>query len=104
MQHKDFARALRRHHLARLKKARQFYWGRGLRPGMEWTPRALGMVAHTPQICSCYACGNWRRTEGRTMQEKRVYQESVWAALDAVDDGKAGDCPDDDAGKARDQG
>jgi hypothetical protein len=89
MQHKNFARALRRHHRARLKKARQFYWGNGFAGGRQWTPRSLGMVVHTPQMCSCLGCGNLRRWMGeRTMQERRVYQESVWEALDGdVDHG-----------------
>jgi len=83
MQHKDFARALRRHHRARLKKARQFYWGRGTRAEFNfgWTPQSLGMVVDTPTPCSCFACGNWRKTEGRTVQERRVYQEPIWVAV-----------------------
>lgn len=84
MQHKDFARALRRHHRARLKKARKFYWGRGGRAEFDfgWTARSLGQVIDTPCICSCPMCGHYRDTEGPTVQERRVYQVSVWDALD----------------------
>lgn len=83
MEQKDCARALRRHHRARLKKARKLYWGRGLRAefGSDWTPRTFGMVLKTPCLCSCPMCGHYRATEGRTIQERRVYQVSVWDAL-----------------------
>jgi len=59
-------RAIRRHHIARLKKKRQHYWLGGL------TLRSLGIAANTPKPCSCYACGNPRRHFGRrTIQERR---------------------------------
>ncbi len=44
MKIKDLTRSLRRNHLARLKKSRQFYWGRR----MVDDPRALGQVVETP--------------------------------------------------------
>ena len=59
-------RAIRRHHTSRLKKARRNYWGR-----REMTPAELGTVARTPQVCSCRGCGNQRKYEGETLQEKR---------------------------------
>lgn len=60
-------RALRRHHLARLKRVRAKYrWG-----AANITPRILGMVVNTPCPCSCYLCGNARKFQGRTIQEKR---------------------------------
>lgn len=103
MQHKDFARALRRHHRARLKKSRQFYWGNGYNGGRDWTPRSLGMVVHTPQMCSCLGCGNSRKWLGeRTMQEQRVYQVSVWDALDDAE-GCQADCQVADVAEAPDQ-
>lgn len=70
---KNHARALRRHHRARLKKNRRYYWGReGL---ADWTPCSLGKAIDTPHPCSCLGCGNSRRWLGeRTIQERRAYQ------------------------------
>lgn len=64
---KDMSRAIRRHHAARLKRARRFYFGRDFRND----PHGLGMVLHTPTPCSCWMCGNPRRHVGRTRQELR---------------------------------
>jgi len=37
------------------------------------TPRTVGLVATTPQPCSCPMCGNPRRHFGKpTMQERRA--------------------------------
>jgi len=81
MQHKDFSRAIRRHHYARLKNTRKFYWGR--LGHADWTPGRLGMVVATPQLCSCLGCGNSRKWLGeRSMQERRAYQVPVWADLE----------------------
>lgn len=64
---KDMKRALRRHHVARLKKTRRWYHGRDL-----WADgRLIGMAVHTPQLCSCWGCGNQRRYFGPTIQELR---------------------------------
>ena len=57
MKIKDLTRSLRRHHLARLKKYRQFYWGRR----MVDDPRALGQVATTPTSHQGWLDGNPRR-------------------------------------------
>lgn len=51
-------RAVRRAHVARLKKARRFWWGR------ELSPKELGRVVRTPKSCSCWMCGNPRRAGG----------------------------------------
>ncbi|MFZ6642382.1 hypothetical protein ACO0LL_21845 [Undibacterium sp. TC4M20W] len=69
---KDLSRALRRHHAARLKKKRQYYF-------YSWKEKLsalrLGMVLHTPTTCSCYMCGNPRKYfKERTMQERRWMQ------------------------------
>jgi hypothetical protein len=63
---KEMSRAVRRHHAARLKKARRFYFGidNSLYPGR------LGKVLNTPHPCSCAMCCNWRETEGRTLAER----------------------------------
>ena len=73
-------RALRRHHVARLKKSRSDYWGHVL--GLEWEPQHLGAVVQHPCICSCWMCGNPRKWVGeRTLQERREMQENLWQLL-----------------------
>ncbi len=68
-----FNRAVRRHHIARLKKTRQFYWGYGKSHGQEagraMSVQQLGRVVQYPQACSCPMCGNQRAIEGPTRQE-----------------------------------
>lgn len=65
-------RALRRHHQARLKKARRFLWGP--RRDLHSEPgRAIGIAIDTPKPCSCWMCGNPRRYFGeRSLQELRA--------------------------------
>lgn len=68
------SRALRRHHRARLKKARKNYWSANIGMGeyrRPLSPRLLGMVLATPHPCSWHCCGNRRLSEGPTMQERR---------------------------------
>lgn len=67
------SRALNRHHRARLKRSRRYYWGRDL---VQGPPRQLGRVIDTPHPCSCLMCGNERAHAGRTMQERRA--DAVW--------------------------
>ena len=62
------SRDIRRHHYARLKKKRQYYWYAGNRDifgtgRSVLSPRALGMVVSTPHPCSCLSCGNQRRCD-----------------------------------------
>lgn len=54
---KDMKRALRRHHVARMKVARGFHWGRDIRHDVK----VLGKAVDTPCPCSCWMCGNPRR-------------------------------------------
>ena len=42
-------RALRRHHVARLKRSRRFHWGRDL----AQEPKPLDRAVDTPCPCSC---------------------------------------------------
>jgi hypothetical protein len=50
-------RALRRHHLERMKrKVADYYLGYA-----KGNPRLIGRLAHTRTICSCPMCGNPRR-------------------------------------------
>lgn len=64
------SRAKRRHHRARLKRARQFYYGENLAD----YPVKWGKSIDTPTPCSCYLCRNPRRDGGLTIQERRGRQ------------------------------
>lgn len=88
-----FNRAVRRHHVARIKHNRKHYWGYPNRhrqrrdelpqSPVEMEPRILGKVLRTPQLCSCWACGNQRHNTGGwtpTINERRwldQYREQV---------------------------
>jgi hypothetical protein len=78
---KDMARALRRHHAARLKKARKRHWGRIFdAQAHDLTPRQLGMLVATPAPCSCWMCGNPRTKLGELkIQERRLFQDLLQA-------------------------
>lgn len=85
---KNFKRALRRHHRARIKKARQYHWGYGRKE--RWantppenageinfmTPRTAGFIVNTAKPCSCHMCCNPRRSvwsdNPLTMQELKA--------------------------------
>lgn len=90
-----FNRAVRRHHINRLKKTRKNYWHYGVphrqvvvrkwhaigvidyglvsqRGVTEMPPSQLGGVVQHPQSCSCLmGCGNARAYYGRTLAELR---------------------------------
>lgn len=71
METKSKKRAVRRHHIARLKKVRKNYWGYPTRWATprdqapvapeEMHAKALGKVVQYPQACSCAGCCNVRR-------------------------------------------
>ena len=69
-----FNRAVRRHHIARLKAKRKFYWGYNRSWGQvaneAMSPKQLGRIVQYPQACSCCGCGNQRRYEGRPLNEQ----------------------------------
>lgn len=66
---KNMKRALRRHHVARLKAARRFHWGQDIRHDAK----SIGKVVDTPCPCSCWICGNPRRhLKELTRQECRA--------------------------------
>ena len=74
---KDTTRALRRHHVARLKNSRAHYWGRS-GTAEPLSPRQRGLVATTPAVCSGLCCGNPRFWLGeRSMQERRWSQQTL---------------------------
>jgi hypothetical protein len=95
-----FNRAVRRHHVARLKHTRRFYWGYGTwrhsgnaldeapRPPEAMSAKVKGKLVQTPQLCSCLACGNPRHNTAGwtpTVQEQRwlkQYREQLDEALD----------------------
>lgn len=62
---KDSSRAIRRHHVARLKNNRKNYYGTNRVYGTEgitqMTPDRLGKVSQYPKDCSCPMCGNPRK-------------------------------------------
>ena len=75
---KSSNRALRRHHLRRLRNRRKHYrWVRIHENGLL-TGRELGIVTRTPKICSCTICGNPRRHFGDvTLQERKAACRSL---------------------------
>jgi hypothetical protein len=68
---KNLKRSLRRHHVARLKAARRFHFGRDL----YGNAKALGKVVDTPCPCSCWMCGNPRRKLDELTIHERSSQE-----------------------------
>lgn len=68
-----FNRAERRHQDQRLKDRRLRYWSVGNK-----TERTLGMLLHSPALCSCWMCGNPRKFFGqRTIKEEREAQRGL---------------------------
>ncbi len=103
MAENNLARALRRHHRARIKQARRHYWGRLSACMPPLTDAQLGRLVHTAHLCSGFCCGNPRKWLGElTVQERRWQQESVEQLL--ADDlapedefsGEAGEAPCDE--------
>ena len=72
--------AQRRHHTRRLKRNRKNYWHWN-----EKTPGELGVLVNTPHPCSCRSCGNQRKWEGETKQEKIDRQSAKDAITDATE-------------------
>ena len=73
MVEKSTKRAIRRHHLARVKRARRFFFGRNLTNEVA----TLGKLANTATPCSCFMCGNPRRYFLElSVQERRLFQDS----------------------------
>ena len=73
---KNTKRALRRHHMARLKNVRKHYTHLGGTEGLN--DRQVGMVYATPAACSCMMCGNERKWwNKKTIQEQSAEQEKI---------------------------
>ncbi len=68
-----FNRAVRIHHLKRLKKARANYWGYpriiGGKDIERMPPRQVGIVVQTPRVTQCMCCSNPRWYLGKTLAE-----------------------------------
>ena len=63
-------RAVRRHHKQRIKKKRSKYFN-------CWNsndPVLVGIISKTPKPCSCYCCGNPRRTK-KWIWHKLLYDQ-----------------------------
>ena len=70
-------RALRRFYAKRWKnrvKRRVLRW-RWLNEGDEALPRIVGIGAKARKMCSNYCCGSRRKYEGKTLKERRDYQD-----------------------------
>lgn len=81
-------RALRRKHYRRLKAKRveSHYYGRNRE---TWSDRHLGAAVSTPCNCSCFMCGNPRRSnahEAFSLAERR-HLDSMQDQLDAYHQG-----------------
>lgn len=81
-------RALRRHHVARLKRNRLgYYGGYTRRLSKKEQERHLGILSRTAQLCSCYMCGNPRRYwKEMTMAERRLVYRSRTELDDLMND------------------
>lgn len=78
---KNTKRALRRHHLERLKAVRSRHMLVQGSMGIPPSAKRIGVHAHTAANCSCAMCGNPRKHFGeRTRQELRLMQRiRPWA-------------------------
>lgn len=88
---KNRKRALRRRHVARLKRNRLDYYGGYIRRlAKAEQNRHLGIISRTAQLCSCYMCGNPRRYwKEMTMAERRL-ADRTRAELDNLLNGETG--------------
>ena len=66
------SRSERRFKHSILKQQRLFHFGRWL------DPHEVGMALWTPAPCSCWLCGHAREWNGRTIQEKRIFQRLLF--------------------------
>lgn len=78
-----FNRAERRFQTQRLKQKRKTYW---FSDSSNMTPKHLGMVAQTPQRCSCSGCGNARRNPWNRGLNERTPQEIIHIATHREED------------------
>ena len=84
-----YSRSQRRADRKRIIKKRQYHWSYGLKDNWDrhtergeicFMPAATaGMIARTPKLCSCWMCGNPRKTlidgSSLTMQERKALED-----------------------------
>jgi hypothetical protein len=63
-----------RHMMRRLKEDRNEHYN-DLTCACWTDPKAMARFKEQPQICSCRGCGNQRKHEGDTIQERRAKQD-----------------------------
>lgn len=59
----------------RFQEKKKKQWAK--KAGREWfskepSAKQIGQLAHTPKACSCWMCGNQRKSYGETLQEIRI--------------------------------
>ena len=84
-------RALRRHHIERLKaKWKRSQWKNAASvaiPSLMSEGKQSGMFVATRALCSCWMCGNPRKYWGEcSVQERRLMQNDAILCLPSVDD------------------
>lgn len=77
-------RAVRRHHVDRLKKNRKNYWGYGYGRTGNLSERQLGIIVTTPEVCACWMCNRPRKAFGRPLKE--VAFDAFTKAVDGYDE------------------
>src|ERR1035437_10473745 len=86
---KNLSRALRRHHIERLKIKRKNYWGYGTSFGREGishpTQRQLGTLVQNPAVCSEYCCGNPRKHFNEITCKEKLHIIDVQLYLKGTD-------------------
>lgn len=70
-------RAIRRHHAARLKKARASYWGSSKTSPLS--ERLVGILTSTPKPCGCWKCNSPRKVFGKPFSQVRLEQDLFYA-------------------------
>jgi len=60
-------------------------------PSSFWInlPINFGKFIHTRTVCSCYACGNRRKSEGATRQERKAVLDPIAREWDTPEEDKA---------------
>lgn len=72
--------AFRRHQETKrkawVKRTMKHNWYNGL------TPARIGILAHSPALCSCYACGNPRKYSGESRISELRIVEAIKLEID----------------------
>jgi hypothetical protein len=65
-----------RHMRRRLKEDRNQHYD-DLQCACWHDPKAMARFKEQPKLCSCWMCGNRRKHEGATVQERRATREAT---------------------------